>query len=353
MDRWEQTALETWPDRDLVVAFKGGVPEAYEEMYRRYNDRVSQVCRKMLASPEDAREATQETFLKAYQGLPRFNGEYKLGAWLARIASNVCVDHIRRQSRTANITPLTEQHEGLNHDIGPEDLIVRDLPALSTLEEIQPLHAQALRLRNLHGLSHKEIAEQLGMTPMQVKALLHRARSSFRRAWENASGWVFAPVLSFRALFNDSSKDAGIGVQLPMWTQTATPLLAERVAASAMVVAIAFSGAPGATTAPPTPVESVSPDALAQADETITAHTGGRAADVRTEDAAKERTVVGEVKSLLAEVKKTADEQRAKDKDKDDGGNDDDEIDPGDPSRASGQIVKTVTKKAEEVVPDL
>ena len=350
MERWGNT-LETWPDRELVVAFKGGVPEAYDEMYRRYSDRVSHECRKMLASPEDAREATQETFLKAYQALPRFNGEYKLGAWLARIASNVCVDHIRRETRTANVTPLTEQHEGLNHDIGPEDLVVRDLPALQTLDEIQPLHARALKLRNLQGMSHKEIAEQLGMTPMQVKALLHRARTSFKKAWENASGWVFAPVLSFRAFFNDGSKDAGFGAHLPMWTQTATPLLAERVAASAIVVAIAFSGAPSATPVAPSPAESVSPDALAQGDEATIRATATTPAD--RSDAAKKRTLVAELDSLLGKVKKTADEQRNKDKEEDDDGNGDDGIDPGDPNRASGQIVKTVTKKAEDVLPDL
>lgn len=235
--------LAEWPDKDLVVAYKGGVPEAYDEMYRRYSARIYGVCRRMLGNSEDAREATQETFLKAFQALPRFNGEYKLGAWLARIASNVCLDHIRRRGRSAPVSPLDENRELSDVELGPEDTVIKDIPALSTLETIQPLHARALRLRNIEGFSHKEIAAQLGMSPMQVKALLHRARSSFKRAWDNASGWALAPLVGMREVLHHGSKNAsGVGAQVPIWTQTTGPLLAERVAASAMVVVVALSG---------------------------------------------------------------------------------------------------------------
>lgn len=346
------TTLSSWPDRDLVVAFKDGVPEAYDEMYRRYSDRISHVCRKMLASPEDAREATQETFLKAFQGLPRFNGEYKLGAWLARIATNVCVDHIRRQTRTAQITPLTEKHEGLNQEIGPEDVVVRDFPALSTLDEIQPLHARALRLRDLHGLSHKEIAAQLDMTSMQVKALLHRARGSFKRAWGNASGWVFAPIASFRAFINDGAKDAGFGAQLPLWAQTTTPLFAERMAASAIAVAMVFSGGPSSTTgAPATGVDSSTPQELALGDEPSVNPSSGAAPVAPAQAASEDKTVVAEVTTLIEEVKKAADESKPKKKD-DEGDDDNGGEGIPDPDQASGQAVKTVTKTAEELLGD-
>ena len=343
--------LASWPDRELVVAFKGGVPEAYDEMYRRYSDRISHVCRKMLVSPEDAREATQETFLKAYQALPRFNGEYRLGAWLARIATNVCVDHIRRQGRTARITPLTEQHESLNQEIGPEDIVVRDFPALRALEQIQPLHARALRLRNFQGLSHKEIADQLGLSPMQVKALLHRARSSFKRVWESASGWVLAPVAGVRSFINNGPKDAGIGAHLPLWTQTATPLLAERVAASAIVVAIAFGGAPSAATSPPATIDSVSPQQLALGDRPLVIRSDGEnvapAKKPRAED-----SLVADVGSLIEEVKKSAEEPRRERKKNDDDEGSGGGIDPPNPGHASSQVVKTVQRTADEVLPD-
>jgi RNA polymerase sigma-70 factor (ECF subfamily) len=346
MDNSKQT-LASWPDRDLVVAFKGGVPEAYDEMYRRYNDRVQMVCRRMLGSSEDAREASQETFLKAYVALPRFNGQYKLGAWLSRIATNVCVDHIRRRARGATLTPLNESHEGEHLDLGPEDVVIRDIPALRTLDELQPLHAKALELRNLQGMSHKEIADQLGMSPMQVKALLHRARASFKRAWENASGWAVAPLVGLRHMLHSSRDVSSIGAQLPAWSQAAAPLLVEKVAASAMVVAIALSGAgsPATTTPVPAPVPDA-PFATAELDtalEVPQATARNRTADARP-------TLTAEVDSLLEKVRETAKRETSKDrpreKDDDDGGGG---VAPTDPERASQKLVKNV----QDALPDL
>lgn len=343
----QQGGLTEWPDKDLVVAYKGGIPEAYDEMYRRYSARVYGVCRRMLGNSEDAREATQETFLKAFQALPRFNGEYKLGAWLARIASNVCVDHIRRRGRGAILTPLDSHHEPTEVELGPEDTVIKDAPALSMLENIQPLHARALRLRNLEGFSHKEIAAQLGMSPMQVKALLHRARLSFKRAWENASGWALAPLIGVRQILHHGSKDAGVGAQLPMWTQTAAPLLAERVAASAMVVVVALSGSGGS----PPGTEGVPPGTSVSSDEfpgaeRRTALTVPSSSSVA---AADKPALVAQVDQLLAVVRDTA-EGKTKDKqqrEKDD--SDDDGFDPGSPDQSSRKLLQEVHDVAEDV----
>jgi RNA polymerase sigma-70 factor (ECF subfamily) len=349
----DQTAsLASWPDRDLVVAFKGGVPEAYDEMYRRYSERVNHVCRRMLGSPEDAREATQETFLKAYLALPRFNGQYKLGAWLSRIATNVCVDHIRRRGRTAVVTPLNETHESHNLDPSPEDVVIRDVPALRTLEQIQPLHAQALELRNLQGMSHKEIAEQLHMSPLQVKALLHRARSSFKRAWDNASGWALAPLVGLRSLL--SHRDAtSIGSQVPVWAQTAGPLVIEKVTASAMVVAIAFTGVtasrPTSDTVPASP-SSVASTAFARAERNTTI-AGSSQRTVARDDSADE-TLVADVTGLLQDVQHAADEHAAQRKQPEHENDDDaDPVGPGSPDRASKKVAKQVVETLDETLP--
>lgn len=347
----QDEGLQAWPDKDLVVAFKGGVPGAYEEMYRRYSDRVNHVCRRMLGSSEDAREAAQETFLKAYLALPRFNGQYRLGAWLARIASNVCVDHIRRRGRTAAVTPLTASHEGAQVELGPEDVVVRDIPALSTLEDLQPLHARALDLRNLQGFSHKEIADQLHMSPVQVKALLHRARMSFKRAWENASGWALAPLVGIRSILHHSSKDAsGISAQVPAWTQAATPMMAERMAASAMVVAIALSGTgttPETTPPPRTPVASAPSSPFARAE----ARTTSAAPDHRTTVHTRDKTLVAKVDGLLDQVRDTAEQKakpkRERNKDHHQGGG---HVGPASPDRASQKLMKKVNQMAEDIL---
>lgn len=230
-------------DRDLVVEFQRGHREAFDEIFKRHHSRVAGICYRMLGSAQDAEEATQETFLKAYQALGRFNGSYYLGAWLGRIATNVCVDHLRVRSRS-NLVALPEDRDDLLTENGPEDVVVGDHPRLQeAIREIQPLHASALALRTLEGMSHQEIAGRLRMTPSQVKALLHRARSSLRRAWDKAEGWAMAPLLGARFLHNRGSAGAD---RLASVSPSAAPFLMEKVAASAMIVAAALTGLPSA-----------------------------------------------------------------------------------------------------------
>ena len=248
-------------DRVLVTAFQAGDDHAFDEIFKRYHQRVASVCSRMLRSPQDVEEATQETFLKAYQALGRFNGNYYLGAWLARIATNVCVDHLRSKSRS-NLVALPEDQDDISVEPGPEDLVVGAHPRLErAIQDIQPLHASALALRAVEGLSHQEIAGRLRMTPTQVKALLHRARGSLRRAFDKAEGWALAPLFGFRHLFNErTTSDAG---RIASISPSAAPFLLERVAAaSAMLVAAALSGVPS-TPAPEAPPASRNPAAVA------------------------------------------------------------------------------------------
>ncbi len=249
-------ASEVWSDdgsdRALVIAFQDGDEAAYDEIFKRYHGRVEAVCRRMLPTAQDAEEAAQETFLKAYVALTRFNGSFYLGAWLSRIATNVCVDHLRSKSRS-NLVALPEDQDDLITEQGPEDLVVGAHPRLvKAIQGIQPLHASALALRALEGMSHQEIGRRLDMTPTQVKALLHRARSSLRKAWDKAEGWALAPVIGLRYLINDrAAADAG---RLASFTPSAGPFLMEKVAATAaIVVAAALTGLPSAPEGPATP----------------------------------------------------------------------------------------------------
>lgn len=229
-------------DRDLVLAFKAGRSDAYDEMFRRHHERVMGVCSRMLRNPQDAEEAAQETFLKAYQALPRFNGQFQLGAWLARIAANVCVDHLRVKSRS-HLVSLPTDDQVREPESGPEDVVVGDFPRLDVaISNVQPLHARALALRAVEGLSHREIAGRLHLSPEQVKALLHRARHSLRRAWETAEGWALVPIMGTRSFFSRSeSTQAGSNVAS---LAPQVPYFVEKVAASAVIVVAALSGLP-------------------------------------------------------------------------------------------------------------
>ena len=226
-------------DRELVLAFQAGDDVAFDELYRRHRERVAKVCYRFMNNRPDAEEAAQEAFLKAFQALPRFNGQYQVGAWLTRIAANVCVDNLRVRSRT-HLVALPGEEKMPEREPGPEDILVGEHPEVDVaITEMQPLHADALRMRAVDGLSHIEMANRLDMSPPQVKALLHRARSSFKRAWDKAQGWLLAPVIGIRSL--DRSSQVSNSPNLAVLSAQA-PALAERAAASVLIMVVAMSG---------------------------------------------------------------------------------------------------------------
>jgi RNA polymerase sigma-70 factor, ECF subfamily len=252
--------LATLPDRELVLAFQAGEDEAFEHLYQRHRARVTGICRRMLGNLNDAEEAAQETFLRAFEALHRFNGRFHVGPWLARIATNVCVDHLRSRGR-AHLVALPADGDELTTEEGPESLIARRDPRLRrAIRDIQPTHARALVMRTLEGLSHREIGERMEMGPGQVKALLHRARRSLRRAWDKAQGLALAPVIGVRVAVSRGSGNAHrAGGELAGQAGDAAPVIGAKVAVA--VVAATLTGLPATEPAyepePAPPVSSV------------------------------------------------------------------------------------------------
>ena len=177
-------------DKALALAFQRGERDAYRAIHERHQERVHRVCRRMLGKREDAQEAAQETFLRVYQALGKFNGRYHLGAWITRIATNVCLDQIRSRSRrpfeAAPLDELESEIAASATDSDPEFVSVRKAESRrvrKVLLGLPPMHRAAIVLRDFEGLSYAEVAVALGVTECQVKALIHRARKGFRRSW--------------------------------------------------------------------------------------------------------------------------------------------------------------------------
>lgn len=279
-----------WSDRDLVVAFKSGDGEAYDEIYRRHAPTVRAVCARRLHQSHDAEEAVQETFLRAFQALPRFNSDYKLGAWLNRIAINVCIDEVRSRARGASLRPLND-NDG-EAERGPEEIIASRRPeVLAALRELKPLHADALKMQALQGLSYEELADQLHISPTQVKSLLHRARLAFKRVMRDASGFALAPFAAWRrsrkaggqpivatnGALNFMGVVSAVHVSLPA---------AERLVTGALVAALAIGGttAVSPTAEQPLPKTRVS---RSPAEESKVVKTRSLPGSVQTEQAAR------------------------------------------------------------------
>ena len=174
-------------DRLLVLDFQAGNPQAFVEIHQRYGPLARRVCRRFLPDPQDVDEAFQETMIRVYQGLYRFNGRYALQPWVARIAKNVSLDILRGRARRPQNdawAPATEDLAGPDDEADQivERLVQHDT-VLTVLTDLPETHRRALMLREMDGRSHREIAQEMEISTAQAKALIHRAKVSFRKRW--------------------------------------------------------------------------------------------------------------------------------------------------------------------------
>ena len=145
-----------------------------------------------MKSPEDGAELAQEAFLNAWRGLPRFQGESSFATWIYRLASNVCIDFLRKEKRrrSLSMTVSLDGEEGERQAELPDE---RDTPerhleraelrraVARGLDRLSPEHRQALVLRELQGLSYAEIGRALGLEEGTVKSRISRARLALRK----------------------------------------------------------------------------------------------------------------------------------------------------------------------------
>jgi RNA polymerase sigma-70 factor (ECF subfamily) len=180
-------------DPALVRACQRGDQGALDALIRATYADVYALCRRMLADPEEASDATQEVFVRVMRSVLGFRGESAFGTWLHRVTVNVCLTALRKRSRAraagmvAGTTAfaLPGEELGLADDgRGPADAAVTaDLAARSEAAlAVLPEEARAVVvLRDIEGLSTKEVADLLGVTENVVKVRLHRAHARLRR----------------------------------------------------------------------------------------------------------------------------------------------------------------------------
>ncbi len=171
-------------EQDLLQRARGGDSAAFEEIVRAHESTVYRLALRQLGSREDAEDAAQEVFLKAYTSLKSFRGESKLSVWLYRITNNVCIDQLRRRRETVSLSAVNEDGEPLEMEIpdercDPEALTERkDLREQvgKALKRLPPEAREILLLREIGGQSYEEIAETLDLDIGTVKSRLFRAR---------------------------------------------------------------------------------------------------------------------------------------------------------------------------------
>lgn len=170
----------------LIRRVQAGETEAFEDLVRAHEKTVYNLALRMTGNLQDAEDMAQEAFLKAYRSLEEFRGESKFSVWLYRIVSNVCLDHLRRQSRRPSVSLTVEDDGGEqpqwdvpDESLSPERLLEQKLTreavqkGLARLPEEQ---RQILLLREIKGLRYEEIGGILDLEPGTVKSRIFRAR---------------------------------------------------------------------------------------------------------------------------------------------------------------------------------
>lgn len=171
-----------------------GSEEAFAKLVEAYQTHVYNLCYRMLGEPEFAEDAAQETFLRAFQHLHRYDSKRPFATWLLSIAAHYCIDRLRR--RKFSMISIDEDEEDGGFELpdadapNPESEMVRgeqQARMQGLLARLDSVDRAAVVLRYWNDCSEAEIAETLRLTVSAVKSRLHRARRELAGLWQEES----------------------------------------------------------------------------------------------------------------------------------------------------------------------
>ena len=176
---------------ELVARAKQGDQDAFSQLVEINQNKIYSLTLRMTGNPEDGADLAQEAFLRAWHTLPSFQEESSFSTWLYRLASNLCIDFLRKEKRrktAINSTSLDDEENAVStevpdHRFTPENELERKELRRSVSQALLKLsddHRQVLILRELDGLSYSEISERLNLEEGTVKSRIARARLSLR-----------------------------------------------------------------------------------------------------------------------------------------------------------------------------
>ena len=181
------------PVDDIVSAAQAGSPAAFAELHSTYSRRLFQTILSITRNPHDAEEALQETFLRAYLAIDRFEGKSTVYSWLTRIAVNSALMVLRKQRARPEILFDPQPDDRCEtiffepKDPGPNpeeayDLHQRQIKALRAIHRLDPTLRAPIRMQLKHGWSIREISRELNISDAAVKSRLFRARQQLSTA---------------------------------------------------------------------------------------------------------------------------------------------------------------------------
>lgn len=169
-------------DRDTLVNAdaKAGDVASFEAIYREHAGRVYALCLRLTANPAEARDLTQDTFVRAWRALPEFRGDASITTWLHRIAVNAML--MQRRSTRRRLSRVSLAEDDRDDESATREGSVAPVDVLSAIDleraiaALPPGARRAFVLHDVEGYSHEEIARMTGLASGTLRAQLHRAR---------------------------------------------------------------------------------------------------------------------------------------------------------------------------------
>ena len=173
-------------EKELIARLQARDETAFEELIRLYEKKVYALCARMCGNAEDAEEAAQDAFLALWRGIDRFRQESSLSTWIYRLASNACIDLMRRKKKGAGSVSLDDEElfvDAVDTSPQPQETAERRETQRLLQEGLLSLPAEyrsILLLREIEGLSYSEISAALDLELGTVKSRISRGRTLLR-----------------------------------------------------------------------------------------------------------------------------------------------------------------------------
>jgi len=164
-----------------------GDDDAYGMLIETYQNQVFSLCYRMLGNSLDAEDAAQESFIRAYQKIKRYDPDRSFATWLFSIAAHYCIDRLRKHRLlTSSFDVLQGEFIPDRHAVSPERSLQaqeKEIVVQNLLKELKAIDRAAIVLRYWHECSEVEIAETLNLSVSAVKSRLFRARQTLAKSW--------------------------------------------------------------------------------------------------------------------------------------------------------------------------
>lgn len=190
------TDEKTW-----VIQAQQGSDEAFTQLVETYQKPVYNLCYRMLGEPEAAEDAAQETFLRAYQNLHRYDVSRSFGTWILSIAAHYCIDNLRKKKFTM-FSMDAENEDGVKFELPDTSAPDPELESVKReqrdrlhilLKDLDTTDRAAIIMRYWYDFSEKEIADSLNLTVSAVKSRLHRSRRALAGMWKDETSPAARP----------------------------------------------------------------------------------------------------------------------------------------------------------------